>query len=296
MKQREIKKLAKKISIDRTAIDQERILSDAETALRNSQRPKISQFRVLLWKRLPLMVWAGGFAAALLVISPWVACFVLSEEVNGLRHKLELAQRDAVIDRTDDSTAINFFLKEHQDIVARSASLNPIEPQPLRIHVNQQDVLYYEMLDGQPEYMRPGVIVRGPSSQHQIDSSEAPTISNGHTLTLSEARQTTDFDLVSPSWLDPCYRLDQIRKIEGRDALQLLYTNGINSVSLFEQPLDGRRGLEPKDFREYAIYSSEGQAGGTILTWKDDSLSYVLICNTELSKLMDLAQSISAAK
>jgi hypothetical protein len=144
--------------------------------------------------------------------------------------------------------------------------------------------------------MRPGIIVRGPSYQRQISQLEAPVISNGHTLTLSEARQAAGFDLVSPSWLHPGYSLDQIRRIEGRDGLQLLYSDGINSVSLFEQPLDGQRGLEAEDFREYAVYRNEGQVGGTILAWRDDALSYVLIGNVEMSQLMDMAQSISAGK
>ena len=296
MKQKEIEQLAEKISINRVAIDHERILTDAQAALENSQRPKMSQFRVLFWKRLPLVVWAGGLAAALLIISSWMACFVLSREVDDLRHKLELAQRDTAIARTDDSTTINFYLKEHQDVVARNASLNPSIPQPLHIHVNQQDILYYEMFDGQPEYMSPGIIVRGPSSQREIGLPEAPVISNGHTLTLSEAKETVNFDLVAPPWLHPYYKLDQIRTIEDRDALQLLYTDGINSVSLFEQPLDGQRGLSRQDFREYAVYRNAKQVGGTILVWRDDVLSYILIGNIEMSQLMDMAQSISAGK
>lgn len=296
MKQEEIVQLAKKISIDRAAIDQERILSDAEAALENSHRPKMSRFRVLFRKRLPFVVWAGGLAAALLIISSWAACFVLSREVDDLRDKLELARRNAAIERTDDSTTINFFLKEHQDVVARNASLSPTVQQPSGIRVERQDILYYEMYDERPEYINPGIIVRGPSSQRQIGSTETPAISNGHSLTLSEARKTVDFNLVCPSWLHPCYRLDQIRRIDGRDALQLLYTDGINSLSLFEQPLDGRRRLEARDFREYAVYCNKGQTGGTILTWRDDSLSYVLIGNTELSQLMEIAQSVNAAK
>jgi hypothetical protein len=90
--------------------------------------------------------------------------------------------------------------------------------------------------------------------------------------------------------------LDQIRRIDGRDALHLLYTDGINTLSLFEQPLDGRRGLEAQDFREYAVYRSEGQTGGAILAWTDNALSYVLIGNAEMSQLMDMAQAISAAE
>jgi hypothetical protein len=115
-------------------------------------------------------------------------------------------------------------------------------------------------------------------------------------MTLFEARKTADFELRAPLWLDPGYTLDQIRRIEGRDAMQLLYTDGINSVSLFEQSLDGQRGLSRQDFREYAVYRDKEQAGGTILAWRDDVRSYVLIGNIEMSQLMNMAQSISAGK
>jgi hypothetical protein len=236
----------------------------------------------------------GGLAAAFLIIVSCLACFVLSREVADLRHKLELARRDVAIARTDDSAIINFYLREHQGVVARTASLNLSPPQPVRMRVSRRDILYYEFLDDRPEFTRPGIIVRGPSSQREISSPEAPIISNGHTLTLSEARETADFDLVSPSWLHPGYTLDQIRRIEGRDALHLLYTNGTNTLSLFEQPLNGQRRLSPQDFREYAIYRNKGQAGVAILAWRDDALSYILIGNAEMSQLMNMAQSISA--
>jgi len=224
-----------------------------------------------------------------------VACYVLSGKVSDLRNELELARQDIPPTKPDDTTTINLYLKEHRDVIAQHASASLATPQPLGIHVDQQDILYYEMFDDQPEYMNPGIIVRGSSSQHQINSTEDPAISNGHTLTLSEAREAANFNLVSPSWLRPCYRLDQIRRIEGSDALQLLYTDGISSLSLFEQPLDGQYRLSRQDFREYAVYRDKEQPGGIILTWKDDSISYVLIGNTELSQLMDMAQSIGAA-
>ena len=196
----------------------------------------------------------------------------------------------------DDSATINFYLREHQGVVARTASLNLSPPQPARMSVSRHDILYYEFLDDRPEFMRPGIIVRGPSSQRKVIPPEAPAISNGHTLTLSEARKNVDFDLVSPPWLHPGYMLDNIRRIEGRDALQLLYTDGENTISLFEQPLGGERGLAASDFREYAVYRNKGQAGGAILAWRDNALSYVLIGNAEMSQLMDMAQSISASK
>ncbi len=294
MKQEEIEQLAEKISIDRAAIDHARILTDAEAALEKSRRPEITKIRALSWDRLPRLVWAGGLAAALLIIVSSLACFVLSRDVADLKHELELALRDVAIARTDDSATINFYLREHQGVVARTASLDISSTQPARMHVSRRDILYYEFLDDGPEYIRPGIIVRGPSFEREISSPQAPTIANGHTLTLSEARKTADFDLVSPSWLHPGYTLDQIRRIESRDALHLLYTDGTNTLSLFEQPLSGQRGLSPQDFREYAVYRNKGQVGVAILAWRDDALSYILIGNAEMSQLMDMAQSISA--
>jgi len=247
-------------------------------------------WRIMLWKK------AGCLAAAFLIISSWAACFVLSRKVTDLKDELEQARRDIALARTDDSATINFYLKEHRDVVARHVSLRPATPQPAQMRVSRHDILYYELFDDGPEYMHPGIIVRGPSSRRQISSPEAPVISNGHTMTLSEARKTADFELQAPPRLHPGYSLDQIRRIEGRDAMQLLYTDGINSVSLFEQSLDGQRGLSRQDFREYAVYRDKEQAGGTILAWRDNVRSYVLIGNTEMSQLMNMAQSISAGK
>jgi hypothetical protein len=246
--------------------------------------------RIVFWSK------AGCLAAAFLIIASWAVCFVLSGKVTDLKDELEQARRDIALAVTDDSATINLYLKEHRDVVARHVSFSPAPPQPAQMRVSRHDIIYYEFLDDGPEYMRPGIIVRGPSSRRQISSPEAPVISNGHTLTLSEARKTADFDLVSPAWLDPGYTLDQIRRIKGRDALQLLYTDGINSVSLFEQSLDGQRGLSRQDFREYAVYRDAEQAAGTILAWRDDARCYVLIGNTEMSQLMNMAQSISAGK
>ena len=294
MKQKEIEQLAEKISIDRAAIDHERILADAEAAMEKSRRPEITKIRALSWDRLPRLVWAGGLAASFLIIVSSLACFVLSRDVADLKHKLELARRDVAIARTDDSATINLYLREHQGVVARTASLDLSDPQPARMHVSRRDVLYYEFLDDRLEFTRPGIIVRGPSSQREISSPEAPTIANGHTLTLSEARKTSNFNLVAPPRLYPGHRLEKIRRIDDRDALHLLYTDGINRISLFEQHLDGERQLVAQDFREYAVYLNKGQGGGAILAWRDDTLSYVLIGNVEMSQLMDMAQSIGA--
>jgi hypothetical protein len=290
---KDIEQSIKKLAVESGDRIHDRILEKLLRKLDQSKRQTVIGW-ANIWKMI-LKSNAGKIAAALLVIFSWAAFFVMSGKVTDLKKELEQSRRDVALAPADDSATINFYLEEHRDLVARHASLSPATPQPAQMRVNQHDVMYYEFLDDEPEYMNPGIIVRGPSSEREIDLSEAPVISNGHTLTLSEARQAANFDLVLPSWLDPGYALDQIRRIEGHDALQLLYTDGINSVSLFEQPLDGQRGLSPKDFREYAVYRNREQAGGTILAWRDNARSYVLIGNTELSQLMNMAQSVSTA-
>jgi len=249
-----------------------------------------------LWVRFPRLTGIGGIAALIVFTASCTISVLMVRKVKNLMYELELARQDATITGTDESTIINVYSREHEDVIARHASLSSSHPEPMELRVSQDDILYYELLDEQLETMHPGLIVRGPSHQGQVKTSQIPAISNGHTLTLSEAREACDFDLVSPSWLFPTYRLDRIRMIEGRDALQLIYTDGINSISLFEQSLDGQAGLSHNDFREYAVYNDTEQEGATILAWRDHARSYVLIGYTELSQLMDMAKSIKATK
>jgi len=246
--------------------------------------------------RFPRLAWTCGLVVIFIATISCLACLVLTRKVVDLEHELEQARRDIALAWTDDSATINLYLKEHQDVVARHVSLNSATLQPVQMRINQEDIMYYEFFDDQPEYMSPGIIVRGPSSQRQINLPDALTIANGHILTLPEAQEIVDFSIVALSRLHPGYKLDQIRKIEGRDSLHLLYTDGIDTLSLFEQSLDAHLGLSHQEFREYAVYRNDRQMGGTILAWRDETLSYVLIGNIELSQLMDMAQTINTTK
>lgn len=268
-------------------------LADAERAWVKAQE-RAAPGGPTIWRR---QCWrrAGYLAAACLVLTSWSVCFVSQRQIKDLEDELESARRAVVSPPIEDPVTINVYLTEHQEVVARQASLSTAAPRPLQMRFGHEDLLYYEIYD-EPESIQPGVIFRGRPSQRPSAASESPAITNGQTLTPFEARQIADFDLVCPAWLRPCYRLDEIRRIEDRDALQLLYTDGINSISLFEQPLNGRRGLGPEDFREYVVYRNDTRAGGAILTWRDDALLYVLVGNAEISQLMDMAQSVNAAK
>ncbi len=202
-----------------------------------------------------------------------------------------------------DTDTISLYLTEHQDAVLRTVSEEPSSETETRISVPREAFYYYEHIDGFPQYSRPGVILKGPpKSQKEIPTPEVPSISKGEILDLPEARKAVDFEPVAPVRLHPGYILDSIRKIENYNSLHLVYTNGISTLSLFEQSLDGRAGLDAQDFREYAVYRSiqaealpmKASDKATILAWRNGSVSFVLIGKEDMSLLMDLAQAISA--
>lgn len=203
----------------------------------------------------------------------------------------------------DNLNTINFYFTEHQGAVIKTASRDLSSQAETRISVPMEDFLYYEHIDRFPRYSRPGIIFRGPSKfQWEIPLPEAPSISKGEILDLPQARNEVDFEPAAPTRLYPGYILDSVRKIDDYNSLHLIYTNGINTLSLFEQSLDGKNMLAAQDFREYAVYRSNQSAQdmgktpdkSTILAWRNGSVSFVLIGNEEMSRLMEIAQVVSA--
>lgn len=246
------------------------------------------------WRR----IFTYSFAKkAALRFAEAAAIVVLTLFVSHLLQKPSLNVRD-------DLTTINFYLTEHQEAVAKILSTE-LTPQPTtRRYMDRDDILYYEYIDGFPRSTRPGVILRGPTSQRELSPPKASAISKGKILTLPQARDAVDFDLVVSQRLHPGYILDSIRKIDDYNSLHLVYTNGIDTLSLFEQPLNGEGGLAAQDFREYAVYRSVEPAAGwlerrgraTILAWSNGAVFFVLIGKMDMAQLMDMAQSISRTK
>ena len=292
----DIHRLIKKLQIEPSSEMDRRVHNIITEAIKESEETNLVNAQSCIWRKIiKNSITKIAAAASFLVVVSFTISFILYGKNVDLRNELELAQQDISTAPIEDSVTINFYLEEHQDFIARQASLNSAAEQSIQMLIDYDDIMYYEFLGDDLEFLNPGMIVKGPSSQQEIESNASHTISNGHQLTISEARETANFNLLILHRLHPGYMLDQIRKIDGRDALQLLYTNGINSVSLFEQPLDGESGLSHQEFREYAVYN-KGEGGSTILAWRDNALSYVLIGNIEISQLMSMAQSISARK
>jgi hypothetical protein len=295
MKRKTIKKWVRTLHIAPSTDMYERTLRDSLQAQQDSKRTRSTGYRPSLWRAV-IASKVGALAVILLVATSWTMVLLQWRQVRTLRIANDAIQPESPLSLTEDTATINLYIEEHQDVIAQHASRTSAPPAAPQLRVGRDDILYYELVDEDPGYVRPGLILRGPSSRHEISPADAPAISSGETLSLAEARASADFDLISPSWLAPYYTLHQVRKVEDRDTFQLLYTDGFHSTSLFEQPLNGRHGLEPQDFREYVVYRNDGQAGGAILTWRDEVRLYVLVGNAEVSQLMDMAQSINAVR
>jgi hypothetical protein len=201
----------------------------------------------------------------------------------------------------EDLATINLYMTEHQEAVLQAASMEASERQPARLTIDRDDVMYYEYIDEYRRISRPGVLLRGPDAiRYAGAGAPAPALAADKALTLPEARAAVSFVPVAPSRVHPGYIFDSITKVAGRESLHLIYTNGIDSFSVFEQPLGGDRGLAAKEFREFAVYKSAvpvegpgGQAGMTILAWKNTHVSFVLIGRVDMSRMMEIAQVLS---
>jgi hypothetical protein len=199
---------------------------------------------------------------------------------------------------------ISLYLNEHRGAALQTVSQDVFAQTETRISLRREDILYYEHIDSFSRTRRPGIILRRPKkSQREFGQPEKPSISKGKILTSAQARKAVDFAWVAPSRLHPGYILDSIRKIDNFNCLHLVFTNGIDTISLFEQPLNVERRLAARDFREFAVYRSteramekgRSQEEATILAWKDRAISFVLIAKLDMSRLMDMTQFISAA-
>jgi hypothetical protein len=212
-------------------------------------------------------------------------------------------QKPAPVRLGDDLATINFYVTEHQEAVLQAASMESAERPAARVTLSRDDIMYYEFIDDYRRLSRPGVILRGPDSIRDAETAAPDSdLAGAKALTRSQARAAVGFDAVAPSRIHPGYILDAITKVAGRESLHLLYTNGIESFSVFEQLLDGDQGLAAKDFREYAVYKNSSpaeiagnQAGTTILAWKNTHVSFVLIGRADMSRLMEIAQVFTAA-
>ena len=93
----QIKKIAKKIQIDKTAIDHSRILTDAEAALENSKKTKSAVNQPKIW-RIVVKNRIAQLAAAVVVVL--AACWLIVSDKSILEQHETTGSEIAVISET----------------------------------------------------------------------------------------------------------------------------------------------------------------------------------------------------
>jgi hypothetical protein len=194
-----------------------------------------------------------------------------------------------------EKITVNFYLKQHEDAIMRASYST--EPPQSGIELRYEDVFYYDAARGL-DRERPGemgIFLRAPRRSvypERREPSQADDISNGHSLSLREAQESVSFRIAAPQILHPGYFLENIRKIEGRECLQLIYTNGISTLSLFEQAFKSDEKFHSGDLREYIMYSRGNGEPVNIIGWNSAEVSFTLIGEQDLSHLMGIIRAI----
>lgn len=203
----------------------------------------------------------------------------------------------------NDSTTINFYLNEHQGVTTQVISTELLSQPATRMYEGQDDFMYFEFIENHPNLSKPGILLKGPKIRREIRLPKASALSKGDILSLSQVRDVIDFNPIMPQEIDSSYFLVSIRKIDDYNCLHLLYSKGIETLSLFELPSDSKRGLSVRDSREYIAYSDKDSTAEfreegkqTLLAWSDGDLSFVLTGKTNISGLLEIAQSLQSTE
>ncbi|MGQ9610215.1 MAG: hypothetical protein ACUVWN_13010 [bacterium] len=133
---------------------------------------------------------------------------------------------------------------------------------------------------------------RRSNNKIQQEPLQKQKIANGDKLTLKEAISLADFRIIAPQTLYPGYLLESIRRIKDTNCFHLIYTNGVNTLSVFEQEIHSEEKLSSSDLKEYVMHSKEGDDPINIISWRSDNVSFHIIGKEEFSQLMEITHEI----
>jgi hypothetical protein len=234
--------------------------------------------------------WLKKFAPGLTVIGIMVILIL------GIIYVKDRFFKIAQLEHSNEkNVVINFYLKEHHKAIMEVDY--SIQVSPREIELGYENIFYYNTIKDSDRLSpgEAGLIIRAPypnGIKTSTDPSRAKNIVNGRNLTFQEAAEAVSFNIVASQTLYPGYFLESIKKIEKEECLQLIYTNGINTLSLFEQTLGSNKKFQSNDFREYVFYSEREKSAINILGWNNKDISFTLIGEEDLSQLMRIIREI----
>jgi hypothetical protein len=206
---------------------------------------------------------------------------------------------------------IGFYLAEHeraaQYVSYYAVSSTPSSPR--WIPMQREDMFYY---DGS-EKGDSGLFLRSQNGPKNIPEKEPkPKLTESEIIpippptppstggerggrglsSLSEAQKSMPFPIVAPEVLRGSYKLELALNIKDRECVQLIYSDGVHTLSLFEQPIWTKNGIGRKDFQEYILHKAKEGSKNAILGWLTKEIAFNLVGEAEFSELIRLAEEI----
>lgn len=193
---------------------------------------------------------------------------------------------------------VGFYILEHERAFLKLASMRDtsLSSQPEhRFFLRRDDLLYYDMAGG--ERPESGLIMRGrsdwgESTDQKVDELKSKEISDLNTISLEEAQKLVSFKVVAPHTVASSYTLTGVRKVKDSECVQLLYSNGTDVFSLFQQPTEAKERLDRLDFREYIVGIGKDGERTAVLGWYTDELVFNLVGKADLPRTMKIADEI----
>ncbi len=189
---------------------------------------------------------------------------------------------------------VGFYIAEHDSALKQvSFQRTPLPSRaPFWITLNREDLLYYDTVSGESEEGQSGVFLKSGSRWEKGADDEGTEISGGEILSLAEAQKAVSFAIVAPAILSEDYRLASIRKVSDKECVQLVYSSGTSTISLFQQPMIPEMNLSRADFREYILRLSKDKKRTAVLGWHTDQVIFNLVAEMNLSDLIKVADEI----
>ncbi len=188
---------------------------------------------------------------------------------------------------------IGFYVAEHEraaQYVSFQAVSSRTPSLPRWVPMSREDMFYY---DGS-EAGDSGVFLRsqGDLKGSPGDEQAKPGITEGEIITLSQAQKLMPFSIIAPEVLGGSYKLELVVKIKGKECIQLVYSDGANTLSLFEQPVWTEDGIGRKDFQEYVLHKAREGQRDAVLGWLSRDIAFSFVGKVGFSELIQLAEEI----
>ena len=111
-------------------------------------------------------------------------------------------------------------------------------------------------------------------------------------ITRAEAEREMPFTVIVPSYLHPGYLLDGMRRLGKKEALHLVYTDGIDMISVFEQQFSEKYRLNDAILQQHAIQQKDGNAETVVLSWIVGDVSFSLVGEGSMPKLIKIVERL----